>query len=51
MDERTFPKIMPITADIAGSNHIILAFPNWWNHLPRPIVTFMEQYQWQDKTI
>ncbi|WP_143451629.1 flavodoxin [Levilactobacillus brevis] len=51
LDERTFPKIMPITADIAGSNHIILAFPNWWNHLPRPIVTFMEQYQWQDKTI
>ncbi|WP_125710451.1 flavodoxin [Lacticaseibacillus porcinae] len=49
--DRTLPAIKPLTADIAGSQHIILAFPKWWNHLPRPVVTFMKQFQWQNKTI
>lgn len=45
------PEIMPIDVDVAGSRHLILAFPNWWNHLPRPVVTFMKQYEWQGKMI
>ena len=38
-------------ADLDGYNTVILGFPNWWNTLPMPVVTFLEHYDWTGKRI
>ena len=30
---------------------VFLGFPNWWNTIPMPVVTFLEHYDWTGKTI
>lgn len=37
--------------DISGYDLIFLGFPNWWNTLPMPVVTFLEQSDWAGKKI
>lgn len=37
--------------DISGYDVIFLGFPNWWNTLPMPVVTFLEQCSWGGKKI
>ena len=37
--------------DIRGYDVIFLGFPNWWNTLPMPVVTFLEQCSWDGKKI
>lgn len=37
--------------DISGYDTIFLGFPNWWNTLPMPVVSFLEHYAWSGKRI
>lgn len=37
--------------DISEYDVIFLGFPNWWNTLPMPVVTFLEQCSWGGKKI
>ena len=37
--------------DISGYDTIFLGFPNWWNTLPMPVVSFLEHYDWSGKRI
>ena len=30
---------------------VLLGYPNWWATIPMPIVTFLEQYDFSNKTI
>ena len=30
---------------------VFLCYPNWWNTVPMPVVTFMEHYDWTGKRI
>ena len=30
---------------------IFLGYPNWWNTLPMPVVTFLEHFDWSGKRI
>ena len=30
---------------------VFLGFPNWWYTLPRPVLTFVEEYDWSGKTV
>ena len=30
---------------------IFIGYPNWWNTLPMPVVTFLEHYDWTGKRI
>ena len=32
--------------DIEGIDTIFLGYPNWWGHLPMPVVSFLEHYDW-----
>lgn len=32
--------------DIEGMDTIFLGYPNWWGHLPMPVVSFLEHYDW-----
>ena len=37
--------------DISGYDTIFFGFPNWWNTLPMPVVSFLEHYDWSGKRI
>ena len=30
---------------------VFLGYPNWWDTIPMPVVTFLEHYNWTGKTI
>ena len=30
---------------------VFLGFPNWWDTLPMPVLTFVEEYDWSGKTV
>ena len=30
---------------------LFLGYPNWWDTIPMPVVTFIEHYDWTNKTI
>jgi flavodoxin len=32
--------------DLEGVDTIFLGYPNWWGHLPMPVVSFLEHYDW-----
>lgn len=48
-DER--PELKAYLEGIEKYDTIILAFPNWWNTLPMPVVTFMTRYDFSGMTI
>lgn len=40
------------TLDSIGEyDTILLLYPNWWGQLPMPVFTFLEQFNWEGKTI
>ncbi|MGI6053021.1 MAG: flavodoxin [Bilifractor sp.] len=32
--------------DLQGVDTVFLGYPNWWGHLPMPVVSFLEHYDW-----
>lgn len=48
-DERPELKIYPDGIDQYDT--VILAFPNWWNTLPMPVVTFLTRFDFSGKKI
>ena len=43
------PSIEPI--DVTAYDSIILIYPLWWNSIPMPVATFLEENEFTDKTI
>ncbi len=43
------PAIEPI--DVSGYDSIILIYPLWWNSIPMPVATFLEQNSFEGKTV
>ncbi|MGI5888652.1 MAG: flavodoxin [Oscillospiraceae bacterium] len=37
--------------DFDGVDTVILGYPNWWGHLPMPVVTFLESRRWDGMRI
>ena len=37
--------------NLHGYDTVFLGFPNWWNTLPMPVVSFLEHYDWHGKRI
>jgi len=37
--------------EIDGYDTIFIGYPNWWNCLPMPVVTFLEHFDWNGKHI
>lgn len=45
------PELSEYLDNIDGYDTILLGFPNWWGTLPMPVWTFLERYDFSDKTI
>ena len=45
------PELKNFPDSIDGYELIFLGYPNWWNTLPMPVVTFLEHFDWNGKHI
>lgn len=45
------PKLTRHRESVASYNMIFLGYPNWWNTMPMPVFTFLEEYDFSGKTI
>lgn len=50
LEEGIRPELKSIP-DISGYDVVFLGFPNWWNTLPMPVVTFLGKCDWSAKDI
>lgn len=51
IDKHLRPALKQPLPDISGYDKIIVAFPIWWYTSPMVILTFLESYDWQGKTV
>jgi flavodoxin len=45
------PTLTSAVENLVEIQTIILGYPNWWNTMPMPVFTFLEQYDFNGKTI
>lgn len=45
------PELASHVENMADYDIIILGYPNWWASIPMPIASFLEEYDFSDKTI
>ena len=45
------PALSTHVEDMAQYDTILLGYPNWWASIPRPIASFLEEYDFAGKTI
>lgn len=45
------PPLNSIVADMSQYDVIFIGFPNWWNNMPMPVFTFLEEYDFSGKTV
>lgn len=50
-DESKRPELSTHVQNFEQYETIILAFPNWWADLPMPVYSFLEEYDFGEKTI
>ena len=37
--------------DISGYDVVFIGYPNWWGDAPMPVYTFIENHDWEGKTV
>ena len=50
-DNKARPELKTRVTDMAQYDTVFLGYPNWWASIPMPVATFLEQYDFQGKTI
>lgn len=45
------PELTEYLDDISSYETIILGYPNWWGTMPTAVMTFLEKYDFSDKTL
>ena len=45
------PPLSTQVDDMDQYDVVFIGFPNWWNNAPMPVFTFLEQYDFSDKTV
>lgn len=45
------PTLNSAVPDMSQYDVIFVGFPNWWNNMPMPVFTFLEEYDFSGKTI
>lgn len=50
-DDSARPTIAGTLPDISGYDTIIIGHPIWWGQAPKIIYTFLESYDWSEKTL
>ena len=51
--EEILNEVRPALKQFAADDFdvLFLGYPNWWNTIPMPVVTFLEHYNWSKKII
>lgn len=50
-NEQARPELSSHVENMEEYDTIILGYPNWWASIPMPIASFLEEYDFSDKTI
>ena len=45
------PALISVLEDISQYEVIFIGYPNWWNNMPMPVFTFLEEYDFSGKTV
>lgn len=45
------PELSTHVEDMSQYDTILLGYPNWWASIPMPVASFLEEYDFSDKTI
>ena len=45
------PALSSVVEDMSQYDEIFVGFPNWWNNMPMPVFTFLEEYDFSGKTV
>ena len=45
------PALSSAVEDMSQYDVIFIGFPNWWNNMPMPVFTFLEEYDFSGKTV
>jgi flavodoxin len=51
LHENARPVLSGSVKDMGSYNMIFLGYPNWWGTFPRPVASFLTQYDFSEKTI
>lgn len=49
--DNTRPALNSLVEDMNQYDVIFIGFPNWWNNMPMPVFTFLEEYDFSGKTV
>lgn len=49
--ENARPELVSHVEDMESYDIVFLGFPNWWYTLPRPVLSFVDEYDFSGKTI
>ena len=49
--ENIRPALSSAVEDMSQYDVIFVGFPNWWNNMPMPVFTFLEEYDFSGKTV
>ena len=49
--ENTRPMLDSHVDDISKYNIVFVGYPNWWNNMPMTVFTFLEEYDFSEKTV
>jgi flavodoxin len=50
-DSGYIPPLKTKIADMDPYKTVFIGYPNWWNTIPRPVVSFLSEYDFSGKTI
>ena len=45
------PALSSAAPDMSQYDVIFIGYPNWWNNMPMPVFTFLEEYDFYGKTV
>ena len=45
------PALSSVVEDMSQYDVIFIGYPNWWNNMPMPVFTFLEEYDFYGKTV
>jgi len=51
LDNNFLPRLTANVADMDSYKTVFIGYPNWWNTIPRPVVSFLSEYDFSGKTI
>lgn len=51
LDQDTRPAVTTTIENMEQYNVVYVGYPIWFGYAPRPVLTFLESYDWSEKTL